>query len=542
MSFSEIPGSNTGDQPKPKSANPPVPLQDIEKQGKQFASMEAAHTAALQDEQSNAAATLDAELAGLDASEVAQEREKELCQWIECTPEMANFRPVETAAKACQEAESECRELIDPEYDITQDIDEAVSVASEAIAEVSDEVQGDENENNVAEKTERNTYVEEVAGDPEVPALLTQSNNAKAEHDVVKQERDATGQERSAVADVRMKTAEEEAETIDIQSKYQELRQNHSQTETLQLLLRDQEISDKHRERLQNILNTISQLQAVVPAGEQKAFDDVLERSNLNLAAASPVAIFAEFISHVDSSPELSNETKTKIHETLHHKHHIKTASDAEKAILEQGRGVEKDENGNPKTLDYDKKHQLDMGGGIGLYRDGKSIIIDAGSWVESVSPEHLPHLRRWIALARLRKMADKEGIDNFFGYVFDSPNHTPHKYLRKFEKVLHNLSGGARGLDNALYTEEELNRIAHIVKFIGHFGEAPMKADESEMARSYEALGIEVGSSPLDVKPEGILKEVGSYFQEYPHAHGRASFDDLQKRLQAKFPEKNRK
>ena len=77
MSFSETPGSNTGDQPKPKSANPPVPLQSMEKQGKKATSMEAAHTAMLQDEQSKAAVTLDAELAGLDASEIAQKKKRE---------------------------------------------------------------------------------------------------------------------------------------------------------------------------------------------------------------------------------------------------------------------------------------------------------------------------------------------------------------------------------------------------------------------------------------------------------------------------------
>lgn len=372
MSFSETPGSNTGDQPKPKSANPPVPLQEMQKQGKKIASMEAAHTAALQDEQSNAAATLDAELAGLDAREVAKKREKELCQWIECTPEMANFRPVETVAKACQEAESECREILDPEYDITQDIDEAVSVASEAVLEVSDEAKGGKNENNIAEKTERNADTENVAKDPEPQALKTVRDTTKKH---------------------RTETKENESETIDIQSKYQELRQNHSQIETLQLLLQDQALSENHRERLQNILNTISQLQSVVPQAEQAAFSQILESSNLHLGSASMAAVFVEVWHSAEASNDLSEETKEKIREKLRIPSSRPRNGDE---LLKQIGDREKAADAEDGAVPFDEDHPIKLDENIDVYPDGGGYLVEAdtGSFTLRIRfPKHMtPH------------------------------------------------------------------------------------------------------------------------------------------------------
>ena len=286
---------------------------------------------------------------------------------------MANFRPVEIAAKACREAETECRELIDPEYDITEDVDEAVSVASEAVSEVSDEAQSDDNENNIAEKTERNSAADDVTDDSEIPTLKSRDENRKR---------------------TQSEKTEEETDAVNLQNKYQELRQNHSQTETLQLLLQDQELSEKHRERLQTILNTISELQSVVPAKEQKAFSDILESSNLHIASGSMAAVFVEVWHSAEASEQLSEKTKEKIREKL------RVSSDRPRngdELLKQINEREKAADSEDGAVPFDENHPIKLDETIDVYPDAGGYLVKAetGSFAIQIKfpKEMSPHL-----------------------------------------------------------------------------------------------------------------------------------------------------
>lgn len=83
--------------------------------------------------------------------------------------------------------------------------------------------------------------------------------------------------------------------------------------------------------KVQSAINVAQSLVNAVP-GKSEVVSQILDRSNINLAASSPVAIFAGFIAEADKSTDLTDEEKEIIRRVLgQSEKHFQTGSDAQK-------------------------------------------------------------------------------------------------------------------------------------------------------------------------------------------------------------------
>ncbi len=285
--------------------------------------------------------------------------------------------------------------------------------------------------------------------------------------------------------------------------------------------------SPEVKARLQNFLNMVGQLQTVLPV-KSGIVTKYLNASKLNLGSTSVVAAFAPFIAQIDAAPDLTDEDKDTIRKALHHQPN--NSRDAQSAIL-QGRGVETDpETGKVTKLPYDKDHPLELEGGGVMYSDnGALVVATEDGWTYRVDGGILPgDLTRIVSFGKDQHKFKSAGIEDFMGFKFGL--HKPEKHLKQFQDIKNQLLGGSRGLEGTYASERDSHRYMHIVKFISHFGESPVKVNEGTMAKSMKGLGL-TPQGILEVD-NAVLKEIGAFFQESPTAHGEESYKVLQKRL----------
>ena len=183
----------------------------------------------------------------------------------------------------------------------------------------------------------------------------------------------------------------------ELQANFNQLRANKGTIGALKTLLEPGKIeSPEMKAIIQGVLITATALTSAIP-GKSEVVTRILDQSNINLGAGSPIQIFAGFLDEADKSDELTKSEKAQIRKVLHKQIDIKSGSDMKKA-LDQGRGVKTvtNEDGNTHTeiIPYDRDNMAEIQPGQYLYTDkqGKSILrveIDNGKNYEFILPEN---------------------------------------------------------------------------------------------------------------------------------------------------------
>ena len=435
----------------------------------------------------------------------------------ECPPEAEN-----SAVAECVGYEDIAREFNGADYALSKiDLPDLKPVIDELIKQAPIRSEKEETKDEIAAATEKKGTDEVV-----VTTNDTRIDDRKTE---VKVESDKTPKLKGNAEKAETTAAEAESDLQTIKENYLDLKSKHGSIRAVEALIGMMK-SPKMRGKLNRIMSVIGALQNAIP-GKSEIVNQMLNGANLNLGSESMVGVFSDFVTQVDASSEFTDEEKGKIHKALHSSHHVTGSAEAKDA-LKQGRGTVTDpETGETKTLTYDKDHKLEAKGNTFYhYGDNGEIVVSTkDGWEKSIDP-NTPHshLRMWTVYASVRATYTENGFEKYGNYSFDK--NRPEPFLKKFNQVSNDLLGGSRGLDSTFYSEGELEKLVRINKFIAHKGEIPVKADESRMSESYKELGVNSGNI-LDADPR-ILKEVGSFFQENPSAHGEKFFEELKKRL----------
>ncbi len=482
--------------------------------------------AALPDKNSN----LDS---GLDQARLA-----EITPWI--AENLPDCQPHELAAQGCLKMEREAQEL-DETYQITSEQPENIRPDVELfLTENGNETEVDQKLVKIAEKKETITTNKTEAAalqsqEVEKDRTIDDGEQEIATTDAkIVAERTKTPKLQKAAEKEHSAEATKNADFQIIKANYPEpLKSEHGGNIGALNALKGLVRSPEMKVRLDKVIGMISTLQNTVP-GKSEVVTKLLNSAHLNLGSASMIGVFSDFITHVDNSSEFTDEEKSKIHKVLHSSRHVTGSAEAKDA-LKQGRGTVTDpETGETKTLSYDENHKLEGKGGVFFHSgpNGEIIISTKNGWSETLPPgTTLSELRLRSHFAGPRSTYLQNGFEHYLGYDFKL--HPPRPYQKKFEQITNALLGGSRGLDATFYSEGELHKLIHINKFISHFGETPIKANESVMNQSLKALGADP-KSPLEVNL-AVYKEIGSFFQETPSAHGEESFEQLRKRLAEK-------
>lgn len=159
------------------------------------------------------------------------------------------------------------------------------------------------------------------------------------------------------------------------QARFDELKAQHG-GDTIaalrSLLASDQLQSSEIRDYLQNTIATAEALRTALP-GKENVVTQLLNASSLDLSAGGGAATFADFLTAVDASEELTEVDKSKLREVLHGPAEIKTGSDI-KAAFAEGRGIVTKPDGTTESIAYDEAHPVELAAGISVYPDGRLI------------------------------------------------------------------------------------------------------------------------------------------------------------------------
>lgn len=131
--------------------------------------------------------------------------------------------------------------------------------------------------------------------------------------------------------------------------------------------------SPEMKTKVQSAVATAQALVNAIP-GKSEVVNRILDQSNINFAASSPIQIFAGFLAEANKSSELTDDEKAQIREVLHGAGNIKDSSDLKLAI-EQGRGTRTLPDGTTEIIPYDAENRLDLGNGLSSYLDGDELV-----------------------------------------------------------------------------------------------------------------------------------------------------------------------
>lgn len=198
----------------------------------------------------------------------------------------------------------------------------------------------------------------------------------------------------------------------ELQARFNELRDEHGTVGALELLL-EGEYSVQNEEMRAIVQRTIGTARSLVTAlpGREDVVTRLLDGANLNLGAATNAGAFADFLTAVNASEDLSEAEKQTLREVVGvtlNDHHPTNATELQSALRE-GRGTERVQVGTETVEDPP----------------------GSGNWVErpvyEVSHPECRHGTRCLssAVSRVRdcgRSDPHQGSDRTPGQVFSGP------------------------------------------------------------------------------------------------------------------------
>jgi len=265
----------------------------------------------------------------------------------------AEFR--DSGIAVCQADEDECREMFE-EPDLQLAPEDAED--PELIGKIEDAVAIEQAKQAVATNTEsRDTKL----------SLESEQTDSVVANDSEIADEEAVQSELQIDRDI--------ATLKQTQARFAELKAEHGGDTIValrSLLASDQLQSPEIREYLQNTITTAEALRTALP-GKEAVVTQLLNASALDLTAGGGAATFADFMTALDASDELTAADKTKLRTVLHGPAEVQTGSDI-KAAFAQGRGVVTKPNGTTEAIAYDEDHPVKLAAGISVYPDGHLI------------------------------------------------------------------------------------------------------------------------------------------------------------------------
>lgn len=532
----------------------------------QFHPSENVDTAALAAERTAALDATQVERADLQ-SEISPEqlRSAELVAFLsENYPECAE---VDLAAAACLEREGMMRN-VSPSFDITTNsavlgmvvnefakVTERVAVDAESVAEYETALVALDNSNSlvaeaIATNSQRNPnnplpiVAEQTANDLLAPVEVSRANLATIKAD------DNHGRERNTVVQVRLaaRPGEERIQTISyqtanaqarteslrveenkerlagadkLQNDYDELRgQGFTKKAALQNLL---ETSDnpEHKERLSNVLSSISVLENALP-GKSEAVARFIENSNLDLGAANSAAVFADVFANMEASDEFTAEEVATLRAAVTGEVKSTTGTDINNALNE---GAGKDEAGN--TIPYTEDNPFEPRPNTKIYEEPggeRTVKINVGGDIieTRVSANILGNdMGKVINTMLVLEEAESMGLNNvFFQKGFNqlgggAPIRIDYDDINDAQLVMTSFIGGGTGFNGDVMAENETARLKKNFQWLRKgevSGDGGAEDHDSAKAMAdLQELGILDAGGALD---ENKLASAGNFIQ----------------------------
>lgn len=293
------------------------------------------------------------------------------------------------------------------------------------------------------------------------------------------------------------------------------------------------------QEQLASVRAMLGQMRSVVTdPQERQAFESILSVSNLNLGASSNLGVFSDVMARVDSSDQLSEETKQQIHETLGVPT-VRTGGDVNQA-LGDGRGT--DENG--ERLPYDENHKIRTAPNNYVYEgaNGENIYemnLPDGRVIKTKFPsgssdQHTGDLGIFMGSLYaaeslgLGEAIFQRGWNITQGGMID----VHYDDIIKAKRLNVLFLGGMAGYDNELMTAPRIARLKHDYQAFSRQGDWATGDNDPERQREdYQELGILDQNGAVNWQQ---MERAARYLQTQTSQGGIPEFEDLKRSLQS--------
>lgn len=293
----------------------------------------------------------------------------------------------------------------------------------------------------------------------------------------------------------------------------------------------------RERPELQNRLKMIGEkLDAVSSVAanpaEAQALQTIIGQSILYFGADNPAEIFTDVLARTDSDPNLSEATKSKVHE-LFNIPTVKTAADIQ-MVLNQGDGIGEDGERMPFTKDNkarvfentyvyetptgERRFQVNLSGGrnINIAFDGETKAQTLADLVYTTQ-----------IIFEMEKMSLAEPIFKRGWNITHGGNIDLHfNDIITAKRIGTMFLGGLAGYDARLLSDSNQDQIAHNFQAFPRKGDAAYGNNNADKAmEEYQDLTI--------INDDGTInwtrfEKAGLYLQDVTARGGQPNFDDL--------------
>ncbi len=334
--------------------------------------------------------------------------------------------------------------------------------------------------------------------------------------------------------------AEDLGTVRELQANFDRLKAEHGTIGALQMLLEGENAlqNPEMRAIVQRTIGTAHSLVTALP-GREDVVTRLLDGANLNLGAATNAAAFADFLSAVDASEELSDEEKEALRQVLNAGDEVQTGGDANDTFEYGAIETYVDENGEvqERRVPLQPGQRVPFGDGheLGLDENGQRkawIRTEIGTYEtdlpDNATDQDMGRIIRTVQLrAKLHELNaasiffnDVDALEYGGGQVEVHPDHfdTTDRFL---DVVVRNqaLAG------NQLLGAEDLSQIDYLMQFHDRRGDlGGADVDPERVLGDYEAQGIveENGTLNWDRFAELVDANRANRYAESDFEHNR--------------------
>jgi len=476
-------------------------------------------------------------LAELEAQETEAVRAERLKAYVaehfpDCPPELHN-----QASKACESYENDSRDLYgEPGFKVSG---EDVSELQPEISRISVIAR---NNTKITEKTNEVAVAEETTDIQE-----TQKSANAGEIKEAKSENTDLTQTLNQREDKLEEVTEDLATLEQVQARFEQLKAQKGGTiPALQSLLEEGLIkSPEIKAKVQSTIATASTLINSIP-GKSAVITQMINQSNINLTAQSPVQVFAGFLAEADKSNDLSEEEKETIRRVIgQSEKDFQTGSDAQKiaASKEQIIDPKTGEVIGEKYVHDSPDNMAELRPNLGTYMDGERMMLATkdGSITRDVtgwSGEDIGLLAEALDLHNFAESYGITGMVESIGNIHMDVVHDAafdRAKIIEVRQVVSALVGMGEGYDGDVFDPREKGiLLRNQMRVLTDSDEAiEWNNDEAATTQIIEDMGLKTGGKPN----YEVIKAFGAYTQENmsatrqtTQAHLHGLFPDLVK------------
>jgi hypothetical protein len=294
---------------------------------------------------------------------------------------------------------------------------------------------------------------------------------------------------------------------------------------------------------VQRVLNTASALVSALP-GRADVVNRILDRSNINLGASSPLQIFAGFLAEADKSDELTEEEKKTIRRVMgQSEKDFKTGTDAQKIAHSKEQVID------PKTGEVisekythdSPENMAELRPNLGTYMEGERMILATkdGSVKKDVTGWASEDIGMLAEVMDFHRFAEEKGITGFVESIANthydiSGNAFNRDKVVQTRQVISALVGMGEGYDGDVFNpEDKALLLTNQLRVLTNDDQAiSWHNNESGTGKILQ----EVGFRDQDGKPNlDVIAAFGSYMQD--NLYKKVTKKDVQKHLHKLFP-----